>query len=154
MVSATLWIEGLKSGGDPQAVSFGYSLTSFYAQKAAHTRTVASGIPASRLGFPQNQPTIHSMTLRYQPRIKILPGLHLNLSKSGVGFSAGLRGFHIGIDSRKRPYVSSGIPGTGLSWREYPGHSKPADVSDRGGCLLLVLFIVILIAIMAVVGKQ
>ena len=94
------------------------------------------------------------MSFRYQRRIRIVPGLHLNLSKSGVGFSAGRRGFHVGIDSRKRPYLSAGIPGTGLSWREYPGHPRPAGVSDRGGCGLLLILLVILIAIAAVVGHK
>ena len=70
-----------------------------------------------------------------------------------MGFSAGARGFHLGVDSRKRPYVSAGVPGTGLSWREYPGHPRPAGVSDRGGGCLLVLFVVILLLIAAVIGK-
>ena len=51
------------------------------------------------------------MSFRFQRRIRLVPGLHLNVSKSGVGFSAGRRGFHVGVDSRKRPYVSAGIPG-------------------------------------------
>jgi hypothetical protein len=86
----------------------------------------------------------------YQRRIKLAPGLHLNVSKSGVGFSAGRRGFHVGIDSRKRPYMSTGIPGTGLSWREYPGHPRRAGVSDRGGSGLLL----ILLARAVVIGKR
>ena len=64
------------------------------------------------------------MGLRFQRRIKILPGLHINLSKSGVGLSVGTRGAHIGIDSRGRRYTSVGVPGTGVSWREY--QHKPA----------------------------
>ena len=39
---------------------------------------------------------------RFQRRIKILPGLAINISKSGVGFSAGGRGFHAGIDAKGR----------------------------------------------------
>jgi len=59
------------------------------------------------------------MGLRFQRRIKILPGLSINLSKSGVGFSVGARGFHTGIDAKGRHYTSASIPGTGLSWRQY-----------------------------------
>jgi hypothetical protein len=59
------------------------------------------------------------MGLRFQRRIKVLPGVRINLSKSGVGFSVGGRGAHIGIDSRGRRYTAVGLPGTGVSWREY-----------------------------------
>jgi hypothetical protein len=95
------------------------------------------------------------MAFRFQRRIKLAPGLHLNLSKSGVGFSAGGRGFYVGIDSRKRPYATTGIPGTGISWREYsktqPGHES---ASSSGGGVLLVLVVLILIIIAAVIGKK
>ena len=59
------------------------------------------------------------MGLRFQRRIRILPGVHLNLSKSGMGVSVGGRGAHFGIDARGRRYTSVGLPGTGVSWREY-----------------------------------
>jgi Protein of unknown function (DUF4236) len=59
------------------------------------------------------------MGLRFQRRIKVFPGVRINLSKSGVGLSVGGRGAHIGIDSRGRRYASVGLPGTGVSWREY-----------------------------------
>ncbi|MGA2195621.1 MAG: DUF4236 domain-containing protein [Bryobacteraceae bacterium] len=65
------------------------------------------------------------MGLRFQRRIKLLPGVRINLSKSGVGLSVGGRGAHFGIDSRGRRYTSVGLPGTGLSWREY--QHKPAE---------------------------
>lgn len=65
------------------------------------------------------------MGLRFQRRIKIFPGVRINLSKSGVGLSVGGRGAHFGIDARGRKYTSLGLPGTGLSWREY--QHKPAE---------------------------
>jgi hypothetical protein len=72
---------------------------------------------------------------RFQRRIKILPGLAINISKSGVGFSAGGRGFHAGIDSKGRRYTSASLPGTGISWRQYqkakPHHSLPPHVEPR-----------------------
>jgi len=37
--------------------------------------------------------------LRFQRRIKVLPGVRINLSKSGVGFSVGGRGAHIEASS-------------------------------------------------------
>jgi hypothetical protein len=57
--------------------------------------------------------------MRFQRSIKIFPGLRLNLSKSGLGVSAGVRGLRLGIDSKGRSYVNAGIPGTGLSVRQY-----------------------------------
>lgn len=90
------------------------------------------------------------MGLRFQRRIRIAPGLHLNLSGSGVGFSAGRLGFHVGIDARRRPYFSAGIPGTGLSVREY---GKPAPESESGsGFVRGVLWALLLVLLIALVG--
>ena len=58
------------------------------------------------------------MGLRFQRRIKVFPGCHLNVSGSAVGVSFGGRGAHVGYTSRGQKYVSLGIPGTGISWRE------------------------------------
>ena len=65
--------------------------------------------------------------LRFQRRIRLLPGVHLNVSLSGVGVSVGGRGFHVGVTSRGQRYVSAGLPGTGLSVRQYSPiqHSTP-----------------------------
>jgi hypothetical protein len=57
--------------------------------------------------------------MRFQRSIKLFPGLRLNLSKSGLGISAGVRGLRLGVDSKGRSYVNAGIPGTGLSVRKY-----------------------------------
>ena len=57
--------------------------------------------------------------LRFQRRIRVLPGVHLNVSLSGIGVSVGGRGFHAGVTARRQRYVSAGLPGTGLSVRQY-----------------------------------
>src|ERR1019366_10217854 len=71
---------------------------------------------------------IRLMGFRFRRSIRILPGVRLNLSKSGLGISAGPRGLKVGMDARGRKYVSAGIPGTGLSSRQYlkPG-AAPAS---------------------------
>jgi hypothetical protein len=53
----------------------------------------------------------------------------VNISKSGVGYSLGGRGFRTGVSAKGRRYSSVGIPGTGLSYRK------------RGsqGCLVMLL---------------
>jgi hypothetical protein len=43
-------------------------------------------------------------------------GVHLNLSLSGNGVSAGGRGFHAGMTARGQTYVSAGNSGDGLSF--------------------------------------
>ena len=62
---------------------------------------------------------VKTVGLRFQRRIRVFPGVHLNLSRSGVGVSVGGRGAHIGVTARGQRYTSVGLPGTGISWREY-----------------------------------
>lgn len=57
--------------------------------------------------------------LRFQKRFKLAPGITLNVSKSGIGISAGVPGAHIGISGDGKKYESLGLPGTGLSYRHY-----------------------------------
>ena len=58
------------------------------------------------------------MMIRFNRRIRILPGLFLHLGKRGIGVSVGRRGAHIGISTAGRPYASVGIPGTGIYARQ------------------------------------
>lgn len=52
--------------------------------------------------------------MRFQKRIKVLPGLTLNLSKKGVSTSVGVTGARVTYGhGQKRTTV--GLPGTGLS---------------------------------------
>lgn len=60
------------------------------------------------------------MSLRYSRRIKICKGVHLNISKSGVGISLGGRGASIS-SGPKGTYINTGIPGTGISFRQKVG---------------------------------
>jgi hypothetical protein len=51
--------------------------------------------------------------MRFRKRLNILPGLYVNLSKSGASLSFGGKGLTYNIGS-KGQYVTYGIPGTGL----------------------------------------
>jgi len=73
--------------------------------------------------------------MRFHRSIKIFPGLRLNLSKSGLGVSAGVRGLRVGIDSKGRSYVNACIPGTGLSVRQYAKKEEPPHVVPPPGQL-------------------
>jgi hypothetical protein len=53
------------------------------------------------------------MGFRFQRRIRIAPGVRLNLSRSGISTSVGGRGFTL----NSRGTATVGIPGTGLSYR-------------------------------------
>ena len=58
------------------------------------------------------------MGLRFRRRIKILPGLYVNVSKSGLSFSAGVRGASVTFGGKGGTYVNAGIPGTGIYTRQ------------------------------------
>ena len=53
------------------------------------------------------------MAFRFFKRIKLLPGVTLNLSKKGVSISSGVKGAHVTM-SKKGIRKTIGIPGTGL----------------------------------------
>ena len=57
------------------------------------------------------------MAIRFRKRIRLLPGVTLNLSKSGVSTTVGPRGASVNIGKRGT-YLNTGIPGTGLYSRE------------------------------------
>lgn len=54
--------------------------------------------------------------LRFRKSIGVLPGVKLNVSKTGVSTSLGGKGASVNIGTRTRT-VNLGIPGTGLSYR-------------------------------------
>jgi hypothetical protein len=45
--------------------------------------------------------------------------LRINLSRSGIGYSVGVRGMRIGRDARRRTYEQISIPKTGIYRRSY-----------------------------------
>ena len=63
------------------------------------------------------------MGFRFQKRIKIAPGVRLNLSKSGVSVSSGIRGATVNF-SRRGTRATLGLPGTGLSYSTKIGSKR------------------------------
>ena len=57
------------------------------------------------------------MAIRFRKTKKILPGVKLNLSKSGVSVTTGVKGASINI-GKNGVYRNLGIPGTGISKRD------------------------------------
>ena len=59
------------------------------------------------------------MAWRFRRSARLPLGFRLNFSKSGIGYSWGVRGFRIGKDSKGRVVRTLSIPGTGIYSREY-----------------------------------
>lgn len=68
------------------------------------------------------------MGTRFRKRIKIAPGVHLNISKTGISTSLGPRGATVNVRGQ-RVRSSVGIPGSGLSYtEETTGSALPAII--------------------------
>jgi tetratricopeptide (TPR) repeat protein len=70
------------------------------------------------------------MGFRLQRSIRLGKFVRLNISKSGVGFSAGITGLRIS-HGPSGTHFTAGLPGTGLSYRKKLGSEKNNNRSDR-----------------------
>ena len=68
------------------------------------------------------------MAFRFQRRIRLAPGVRLNLSKRGLGLSVGPRGASLSMGPRGM-HGHAGIPGTGLAYRQKL--NKPDETRPR-----------------------
>jgi len=105
---------------------------------------------------------VFGMGLRLQRRIRVFPGVRLNLSRSGVGVSIGGRGAHVGITARGQRYTSVGLPGTGISWREYQRKppSRQCELCQQPGhvhipvALVIVVVVLVGLVVLAASGRR
>ena len=74
------------------------------------------------------------MGIRFRKRIKLFPGLWVNLSKSGASVSAGVKGFTVN-SGRGKTRTSVGLPGTGVSYTTTStgGTAAPTSTSTSTG---------------------
>ena len=56
------------------------------------------------------------MGLRLRKRVKIAPGVYLNVGKSGISASVGPRGATVNMKPGRKTRASIGVPGTGVSY--------------------------------------
>ena len=56
------------------------------------------------------------MGLRYRKSINLGGGFKINLSKSGVGYSWGVKGYRVTKTANGRTRTTASIPGTGISY--------------------------------------
>jgi hypothetical protein len=74
------------------------------------------------------------MPLRFQRRIRITPGISLNLNNKSVSTSFGQRGAHVTVGPKGKQ-TTIGLPGTGLYYTTYQ-RGKP-------GIFVVVVIVVI-----------
>lgn len=80
------------------------------------------------------------MSLRFRRRVRIAPGVHVNLAKRGASLSLGERGLSYNVN-REGGRTTVGAPGTGLSYstrrRRIGGRHAGKLGSTLAGLLLL-----------------
>jgi hypothetical protein len=93
---------------------------------------------------------------RFYRRVRLFPGVSVNLSRSGPSLSVGVRGAHVTV-GRRGVTRTVGIPGTGIFYTSRTGtqtgvHSTapPADVQPATTTSALALAIMVLLALLAV----
>ena len=91
--------------------------------------------------------------MRFRKSIKIMPGVKINLSKSGISTSVGTNGATVNIKPGRKTRATVGIPGTGLSHTQNVSEQKPASqakgTSAGGGIFVLAVLLVFFFAYLA-----
>jgi len=70
------------------------------------------------------------MAWSFRRRIKIIPGVHMNLSKRGISTSIGVKGASLTL-GQNGAYINTSIPGTGFyNRKKISGDRTPANDSS------------------------
>lgn len=80
------------------------------------------------------------MPLRFRRRIRLVPGVSLNLNKRSVSASFGRRGAHITVGPKGRR-TTFGLPGTGLFYTTY----RASGTTRQLGIAIVILVLVAVI---------
>ncbi|MBQ9406141.1 MAG: DUF4236 domain-containing protein [Desulfovibrio sp.] len=93
------------------------------------------------------------MGLRFHKKLKIFPGLSVNLSKSGMSLTVGKPGACLNL-SKRGSRMTVGLPGTGLSYSKFLSSNPNSSTNHRSGnaapvslstkviiCICLLLFL-------------
>lgn len=83
------------------------------------------------------------MSFRFRKRIRILPGLWLNVSKSGVSTSIGGKGVTVNVGEHGTS-TTVGVPGTGLSYSHRETFDRKSDGPPRSSSQAVRLMAIIL----------
>lgn len=74
------------------------------------------------------------MGFRFRRSVKLLPGVRVNLSGSGMSLSFGTRGLWYTLGKKGRR-LTMGLPGTGLSYTSYVSHELPSSKYENNPAL-------------------
>jgi hypothetical protein len=85
-----------------------------------------------------------SWHLRVFRRVRVLPGVSVNLSKSGPSLTLGVRGAHITFGQR-RITRTVGVPGSGIYFTSREGYHSGVHAQGRAGHLLLIAIVLALL---------
>lgn len=69
------------------------------------------------------------MGLRYRRSINLGGGFRINLSKSGIGYSWGVKGYRVTKTARGTTRTTASIPGTGISYVHETGKGKKRNAA-------------------------
>jgi hypothetical protein len=69
------------------------------------------------------------MSFRFRKRIKIVPGLYINLGKRGASMSAGVKGATVNFGGKRGTRLTTGIPGTGISYTQTLSRPKKRSIA-------------------------
>jgi hypothetical protein len=90
-------------------------------------------------------------SLRFRRRIRIAPGVWLNVNKRSVGVSAGVRGARASINTDGQRTTSVGVPGTGLYYRwqqgPVPGPPQATFGTFMAGVVIVLLVVGAILAL-------
>lgn len=73
------------------------------------------------------------MGMRYRKSIGLGKGVRLNVGKGSLGVSAGVKGAHVSVNSKRGVTTSVGAPGTGVSYSKTTGWGGGGASGGAGG---------------------
>ena len=72
------------------------------------------------------------MGFRFRKSINLGGGFRVNLSKSGIGYSYGVKGLRYTKTAKGKSRVTASVPGTGLSWSTETGKTAKSQKKPAG----------------------
>lgn len=88
------------------------------------------------------------MTWRFRKNIN-LGLLRITISRTGIGWSVGGKGFRSGVDAKGKKYTTLSIPGSGISKRSYESNQAEKSESRKLIWFLIVCVFIVLFFIRA-----
>ena len=90
------------------------------------------------------------MGLRFRKSFKVGDHSRVTVSKSGVGFSTGVKGVRFTRTANGRNKVSTSIPGTGLSYEKYIGGKKKGKGGGSGNTVAIVAIVAVTVVVLVI----